>query len=132
MAIIRGNTDEFSVRDGVIFIPQTLRQKIKQKLHDSHIGSQGCLCRARETVYWPGMKAEIADYIQKCNVCTCMALQSTRNYYSGYFEVDQLRSKTVTVIIKKLKRHFVTHKTPNELLSGNEPSFHSAEFENFL
>ena len=54
------------------------------------------------------------------------------NYYSGYFEVDQLHGKTGTVIIKKLKKHFVTHGTPNELLSGNEPPFNSAEFENFL
>ena len=55
------------------------------------------------------------------------------NYYSGYFEVDQLHGKTATVIIKKLiKKHFVTHGTPNELLSGNEPPLNSAEFENFL
>ena len=26
----------------------------------------------------------------------------------------------------------VTHRTPNEMLSGNEPPFNSAEFENFL
>ena len=54
------------------------------------------------------------------------------NYYSGYFEVDQLHGKTGTVIIKKLKKHFVTHGTPNELLSGNEPPLNSAGFENFL
>ena len=55
------------------------------------------------------------------------------NYYSGYFEVDQLHGKTATVIIKKLiKKHFVTHGTPNELLSGNEPPLNSAGFENFL
>ena len=29
-------------------------------------------------------------------------------------------------------RHFVTHGTPNELLSGNELPFNSAEFDNFL
>ena len=46
--------------------------------------------------------------------------------------MDQLHSKTVTVIIKKLNRHFVTHGTLNELLSGNEPPFNSAEFEKFL
>ena len=51
--------DDLSVHGGVIFkgkrciITQILRQKIKQKLHDSHIVSQGCLCRAQETVYWP-------------------------------------------------------------------------------
>ena len=54
------------------------------------------------------------------------------NYYSGYFEVDQLHGKTGIVIIKKLKKHVVTHGTPNELLSGNEPPFDSTEFENFL
>ena len=75
--------DELSVHGGVIFkgqrciITQTLRQKIKQKLHDSHIGSQGCLCRTLETVYWPGMNAKITDYIQKCDVC-----MSLRNHLS--------------------------------------------------
>ena len=143
---------------------QTPRQKMEQKLHDSHIGSQGCLCRAQETVYWPGMNAKITDYIQKCDVCMSLQKNQTKvplicheptsrswekvatdiihtwwqelsvhsNYYSGYFEVDQLHGKTGTVIIKKLKKHFVTHGTPNELLSGNEPPFNSAEFENFL
>ena len=50
---------------------------IRGKLHDSHIGLLGCLCRARETVYWPGMNAEITDYIQKCDVCT--SLQSNQS-----------------------------------------------------
>ena len=51
--------DELSVHDGIIFkgprcvIPQTLRPRIKAKLHKSHIGVQGCLRRARETLYWP-------------------------------------------------------------------------------
>ena len=57
-------------------LTQTLRQKIEQKLHDFHIGSQGCLCRAQETVYWPGMNAKITDYIHKCDVC--MSLQKSQ------------------------------------------------------
>ena len=123
--------DELSVHGGVIFkgqpciIMQTPRQKVEQKLHDSHIGSQGCLCRAQETVYWPGMNAKITDYIQKCDVCMSLQKNQTKvplicheptsrswekvatdiihtwwqelsvhsNYYSGYFEVDQLHGK---------------------------------------
>ena len=81
--------DELSLRDGVIFkskpciIPPTRRQKIKQKLDDSHTGVQSFFRRARETVYWPCMNAEIADYTQKCDVC--MSFQSTptkRNHLS--------------------------------------------------
>ena len=73
--------DELSLRDGVIFkskpciIPPTRRQKIKQKMDDSHIGVQSFFRRARETVYWPCMNAETADYTQKCDVC--MSFQST-------------------------------------------------------
>ena len=162
--------DELSVHDGIIFkglrcvIPQTLRPRIKAKLHESHIGVQGCLRRARETLYWPGMNAEITDFVQKCD--TCMAYQSSQtkeplichevpsrpwekvgtdifmlddksylctvDYYSGYFEVDQLHSKTGTVIINKLKKHFATHGIPNQLHSDNGPPYNSAEFSNFL
>ena len=76
--------DELSVHGGVIFkgqrciITQTLRQKIEQKLHDSHIESQGCLCRAQKTVYWPGMNAKITDYIQKCDVCMSLQKNQTK------------------------------------------------------
>ena len=147
--------DELSVHGGVIFkgqrciIMQTLRQKIKQKLHDSHIGSQGCLCRALETVYWPGMNAKITDYIQKCDVCMSLQKNQTKvplicheptsrswekvatdiihtwwqelsvhsNYYSGYFEVDQLHGKTGTVITKNLKKQ-PTFKELSPLVKG--------------
>ena len=74
---------------------------------------------------WEEVATDIFTLDDKNYLCTV-------DYYSGFFEVDQLHSKTGTVIIKKLKRHFVTHGTPNELLSGNEPPFNSAEFENFL
>ena len=127
--------DELSLRDGVIFkskpciIPPTRRQKIKQKPDDSHIRVQGFFRRARETVYWPCMNAEIADYTQKCDVRMSFQSKSPsrpwekvatdfftlleKNYLcpaqyttSGYFEVDQLHRKTGTVIITKLKRLF--------------------------
>jgi len=71
----------FNVRDklaalgGVIFkgpkcvIPMSLRPKIKEKLHRSHIGIQGCLRRAREVVYWPNMNRELEEFISKCETC---------------------------------------------------------------
>ena len=67
--------DELSVQDGVIFkgqrciIPPTLRHKIREKIHASHIGLQACLRRAREVVYWPGMNKDLTDYISQCETC---------------------------------------------------------------
>jgi len=39
------------------------------KNHASHIGIQGCLRRAREVLYWPGMNKDIEDHVAKCEVC---------------------------------------------------------------
>ena len=55
--------------------PET-KDQVEATVHDSHIASQGSLCRVHETVYWPGMNGEITDYIQKCDVC--MSLQSNQ------------------------------------------------------
>ena len=83
------------------------------------------ICHKPTSRPWEKFATDIFTLDNKNCLCTV-------NYCPGYFELDQLHSKTVTVIIKKLKRHFVTHGTPNELLSGNEPPFNSAEFEYFL
>ena len=67
--------DELTAQDGVVFkglrclIPSSLRPKIRERLHGAHSGIESCLRRARETVYWPNMTAEIKDYIAKCEVC---------------------------------------------------------------
>ena len=67
--------DELSVQDGLVLkgerlvVPQSMREEIKQKLHQSHLGIQGCLRRGREVVYWPGMNKDIEDFISSRSVC---------------------------------------------------------------
>ena len=67
--------DEMSVQNGIIFrgsrcvIPRTLRSSILCRLHSSHLGVEGCLRRARECIHWPGMNAEVKDFISKCETC---------------------------------------------------------------
>ena len=67
--------DELTVKDGLIFrgqravIPQSLRQEMKQRIHSSHLGIGSCLRRTRETLFWPGMSAEIKELIKSCEVC---------------------------------------------------------------
>ena len=68
--------DELAAQDGILFkglrciIPVSLRPNIHERLHGPHTGVEGCLRRARETVYWPSMNADLRDYIAKCNVCS--------------------------------------------------------------
>lgn len=40
-----------------------------EKTHASHIGIEGCICQARDSLYWPRMTTEIKEYISKCDVC---------------------------------------------------------------
>ena len=67
--------DELVVQNGLIFkgerlvIPTSAKQNIMERIHDSHVGVQGCLRRAREVVYWPRMNKEIEEYIMKCSTC---------------------------------------------------------------
>ena len=67
--------DELTLQDGLIFkanavvIPKNLRADMKVRIHSSHLGTESCLRRARECIYWPGMSAEIKQYISACETC---------------------------------------------------------------
>ena len=49
--------------------PASLSPKLHERLHGAHSGIESCLRRARETVYWLNLTAEIKDNIAKCEVC---------------------------------------------------------------
>ncbi len=65
--------DELTYEDGIkghrIVIPAAERHNTMKSLHESHIGIEGILRRARDTVYWPGITAVLKDYISKCGIC---------------------------------------------------------------
>lgn len=67
--------DELAVQDGLIFkgehviIPTSMRKTMKEKIHSSHLGIEGCLRRARESLFWPGMSSDIKQYIESCDIC---------------------------------------------------------------
>jgi hypothetical protein len=66
---------ELTVEHGLIFrgehvvIPTGLQQLMKQKIHSSHMGTELCLCRARECIFWLGMSAEIRQLVEACETC---------------------------------------------------------------
>ena len=67
--------DELTVQDGIILrgerivIPASLRREMKEKIHAGHAGINSCLRRARDLIYWPGISAEIRQYVESCNTC---------------------------------------------------------------
>lgn len=67
--------DELSVSDGIVYrgmrlvVPPSLRKAMLQYIHRSHYGIVKCRSRAKETLYWPGMNAEIEDLVTDCPEC---------------------------------------------------------------
>ena len=67
--------DELTVQDSLIFkgqqlvVPAVMRREMMALVHASHIGIEGCIRRARETMYWPRMSSELKEYISKCDIC---------------------------------------------------------------
>ncbi|XP_062577795.1 uncharacterized protein K02A2.6-like [Saccostrea cucullata] len=115
--------EELVVQNGLIYkgerivVPVEIRSHLLERIHYSHIGIQGCLRRAKESLYWPNMAKDIELFII--------------DYYSDYFEVDRLHSKTGSTIISKLKAHLARHEIPDTLVSDNGLPFNGQEFAEF-
>ena len=76
--------DELTVQGDLVFkghqlvVPLCLRKEMMDVIHASHIGIEGCIRRARESLYWPRMSAELNAYISTCDVCL-----TNRDYNPG-------------------------------------------------
>lgn len=64
--------EKLSENDGLVYsghailIPPTVRRDTLQKLHKSHQGIMKTKQLAPQTIFWPGMSAQIEDVISKC------------------------------------------------------------------
>ena len=84
--------DEMSIQDGLIFkgervvVPRASRSELLRRIHSSHLGVNGCLNRARECLYWPGMTADIKNYVSTCEAC--------REYEQGQVKETMMSPET--------------------------------------
>ncbi len=52
-----------------IIVPSSLRSTMKKIVHQGHNGMERCKSRARQSLYWPGMNAEIEELVARCSYC---------------------------------------------------------------
>jgi len=60
-------TDGLLIRGSRIIIPVSLRVNILQKIHDGHQGLTKCRDRAKSSVWWPGLSAELKNTVMSCH-----------------------------------------------------------------
>ena len=70
-----GQRDSLTVEDGLILcgeaiiIPPGERKKVLEQIHQGHLGTSKCQCRARQCVYWPGINKDIEHLVEACATC---------------------------------------------------------------
>ncbi|XP_013408762.1 uncharacterized protein K02A2.6-like [Lingula anatina] len=68
--------DELHIAEGLVLlgerivIPAKLRSDMLSLIHESHLGADKCKARARSSLYWPGMSADIELIVAQCSVCS--------------------------------------------------------------
>jgi transposase InsO family protein len=52
-----------------IVVPKSLQRETLRKIHDGHQGIQRSQLRARCSIWWPGMGAQIKNFVESCPTC---------------------------------------------------------------
>ena len=105
--------DELSIQDGLVFrgeriiIPQTLRKEMKETLHTSHVGIEGTLRRARESIYWPGMNADVKQYISMCETCRSYDRRNQKETLMPHELPDRPWEKVGTDLFELHGKHYL-------------------------
>ncbi len=72
--------EEISVTDGIVYrgdrvvIPEKMRQRMLDLVHQAHLGIVKSKQKANDVIYWPNINKQIKDLVSKCETC-----QSRRN-----------------------------------------------------
>ncbi|XP_033747087.1 uncharacterized protein K02A2.6-like [Pecten maximus] len=76
--------EELTIQNGLVFkndrviVPFSERQNMIERAHSSHIGLQGCLRRAKESLYWPNLYSDFEKHIQACKTCNTYSAENSR------------------------------------------------------
>ena len=105
--------DQLSVEDAIVFkgdrylIPVSLRPEVLARIHRSHIGIEGCLRRARESVFWPGMTAALKNHVNQCDVCRTFEMSQQKEKLYPHEVPDKPWSKVAVDLFEFSNRHYL-------------------------
>ena len=67
--------EDLSVENGLVLkghcliIPKRLRPQMLSLVHQGHMGTEKCLLRAQDCMFWPGISKDIKELISNCSTC---------------------------------------------------------------
>ena len=102
--------DELSIADNIIIrgqkivIPTSLRLDMTQAVHESHIGVEKSLQRAKDIMFWPRMTSDITDFALKCDICLQYRASNTKQPLQSHQIPDRPWQVTGTDVFTLAKR----------------------------
>jgi hypothetical protein len=76
--------DEMTVHDGIVYrgmrvvVPKMLRSEMVNRAHSAHLGQEASIRKAKDTLYWPGMDADIKVRVENCEVCSEYSIKQAK------------------------------------------------------
>ncbi|KAK0155533.1 hypothetical protein N1851_002013 [Merluccius polli] len=152
--------DELNVQNDVLYrgqciiIPKALRAELLKRIHSSHIGGEACYRRARDTLFWPSMRAEIKDFVANCSACNEYARNQqkepmmsheipTRPWQTVSMDIYSYAGKEFIILVDHysdyweidqlpdLSAQFARYGQPDKVISDNGPQFACEQFRKF-
>lgn len=66
-----------------VVVPAALRKSVLQRLHDGHRGAEATKRRAQQTVFWPGVSADITNVVRGCAACQTLLPSQQKEAYKN-------------------------------------------------
>ncbi|XP_062499663.1 uncharacterized protein K02A2.6-like [Corticium candelabrum] len=85
--------DDIILRGNRVVVPRSCSPDMLQRIHTSHIGVNGCLRRARESLYWPGITAKVKNHVSRCHICRTYETRQTKEKLQAHEIPDRPRAK---------------------------------------
>ena len=91
--------EEISLHNGLLFknqrviVPKAIRSEILSRIHSSHQGCVSCLRKAKDIVFWPGMKDEL---VERCSICAELQAKNASQPMQSHQIPDRPWSKVAT------------------------------------
>ena len=78
-----------------------------EELHDTHQGVESTLRRAKGITYWPNLKAELSDYISKCDTCCAIGARQSKETLISHDIPDHPWAKIATDLFEHEKKNYL-------------------------
>ena len=118
--------DELCIVDGLILkgrcivIPESHRPVSLAKLHTSHLGKTKTTLRACMCVFWPGITKDIANMIERCEVCQKYQDKQPREqitsppilsspWHTIASDLFEFRGKTYLIVSDRYSKFVIVH-----------------------